>query len=200
MLGSITPLGERSRQMRWGLTVSMFALGSLVSSVLLGSVLGWGGEQVARSASEHVRVLALGGLVLVGALFDSRMFGLRVPTHRRQVNRMWMEEFRGWVYGLGYGFQLGVGVVTVVNTAATYAMLAAAVLTGSALGGALVVGSFGAVRAAAVLPTVVVRTPRDLRNLSFAIQGSAVWGERVVISTQALLGFILIVFVLVLSK
>ena len=38
------------------------------------------------------------------------------------------DEFRGWVYGLGYGAQLGLGVSTVVSSAATYVALLAALL------------------------------------------------------------------------
>ena len=42
------------------------------------------------------------------------------PGPRRQVNERWLDEYRGWVYGLGFGAQLGLGVTTVITSAATY--------------------------------------------------------------------------------
>jgi hypothetical protein len=42
-----------------------------------------------------------------------------VPGPRRQVDDRWRDQYRGWVYGLGYGVQLGVGVTTIVSSAAT---------------------------------------------------------------------------------
>ena len=53
-----------------------------------------------------------------------------VPGPRRQVDERWLDEYRGWVYGAGYGAQLGLGVTTVVSSAATYVALLAAFLTG----------------------------------------------------------------------
>ena len=49
----------------------------------------------------------------------------RMPGPRRQVNERWLDEYRGWVYGLGFGAQLGLGVSTVVSSAATYVAIIA---------------------------------------------------------------------------
>ena len=40
-----------------------------------------------------------------------------VPGPRRQVDERWLDRYRGWVYGVGYGSQLGLGIVTVVIVA-----------------------------------------------------------------------------------
>jgi hypothetical protein len=85
-----------------------------------------------------------------------------VPGPRRQVDPGWLDRYRGWVYGLGYGAQLGLGVTTVVTSAATYAALAAAFLTGSALGGAVVMGCYGLVRGLTPLAAAGVRSTRGL--------------------------------------
>jgi hypothetical protein len=76
---------------------------------------------------------------------------LRLPTIHRQVNEDWLTQYRGWVYGAGYGFQLGVGIVTIVTTAAVYLTLAGELLVGSVAGGALIGLTFGAMRAAPLL-------------------------------------------------
>ena len=33
--------------------------------------------------------------------------GFRLPSHTRQVNEAWLDEYRGWVYGGGFGWQIG---------------------------------------------------------------------------------------------
>ena len=42
------------------------------------------------------RTLHLGGFIL--------------PVHHRQVNERWLDQFRPWVYGAGFGWQIGDGV------------------------------------------------------------------------------------------
>ena len=66
---------------------------------------------------------------LSAALLDAS--GRRLPGVRRQVDDDWLRRYRGWVYGAGFGFQLGIGVVTIVTTAAVYATFALAALTGA---------------------------------------------------------------------
>jgi hypothetical protein len=86
------------------------------------------------------------------------------------VNEDWLTLYRDWIYGLGFGFQLGAGVVTIVTTAAIFALLAAAALTGTILGGAVVGGAFGALRASTVLFSVHVREPVSLADLQEALE------------------------------
>jgi hypothetical protein len=69
------------------------------------------------------------------------------------------------VYGAGFGLQLGLGVTTIVSTAAVYATAAAAVLAGSATAGAAVGAAFGAARAATLLGARRVREPYALAAL-----------------------------------
>ena len=94
----------------------------------------------------------------------------RLPTMRRQVNEDWLREYRGWVYGVAFGGQLGVGVSTIVTTSLVYVTLLAAFLAGGAGSGAAIVGLFGAARGATLLAGARVRRPeraggRQLRGL-----------------------------------
>ena len=152
MLGSITPLGERGRNRRWGVTVTAYLAGSVIGGLLIDGALGALGRLVTKVTgwSGASRLGLLAAVVAIGLLLDLRVAGLRLPTVHRQVNEDWMVRYRGWVYGLGFGLQLGTGVVTVVTTSAVYATLAAALLSGSAAAGALIGGVFGLIRAAAV--------------------------------------------------
>lgn len=164
MLASITPLGERGRRSTWGVTVTAFALGAVVAGAAAGAILGLlGAVAGVDGASTRARVAILAGAVVVAIAIDAS--GRPVPGPRRQVDERWLDRYRGWVYGLGYGSQLGLGVLTVVSSAATYVALMAALLTGSAVGGAIILGCFGAVRGFTPLAAAHVRSPRELLNL-----------------------------------
>ena len=162
MLGSITPLGERGRQARWAVTVGAYILGSTAAGAALGALAGLLGDAVLGDLGTGPRLAALAAAGLLGALADSGRTALRLPTVRRQVDDAWMREYRGWVYGLGFGLQLGLGVVTIVTSATVYLTFLAAFLTGSPAAGALVGLVFGAARALPVLAVRGVRTPREL--------------------------------------
>jgi len=166
MLASITPLGERGRHNRWATTVTAYVGGSVVAAAGLGAVLGLLGSGLRAIA--HPGPVVVGGLVVVvcaaAAAFDTRAFGLRIPTWRRQVNEDWLHRYRGWVYGVGFGAQLGVGVVTIVTTAAVYATWLLALLSGSPARGALIGGVFGVVRALPVVAIGRVTAPEELRR------------------------------------
>ncbi len=80
-----------------------------------------------------------------------RLGGFHLPFHSRQVNERWLDRFRPWVYGAGFGWQIGTGLVTYIKTAALYLMIVLAALTASP-STALAIGAlFGLVRGLAVL-------------------------------------------------
>ena len=128
MLTSITPLGERGRGNRWRTTSAWLIFGHVVGGSALGLLLAGVGailvllrlEPAPATATAVVSVVVLGS-----AVFD--LTGRRIPG-RRQVDERWLTKYRGWVYGLGFGVQLGLGFVTVVNTALFVAVCVAAVL------------------------------------------------------------------------
>jgi hypothetical protein len=79
------------------------------------------------------------------------------------------------VYGTGFGFQLGLGLATVVTTAAVYVTLAVAALTGSVTGGAAVGATFGFVRA---LPLLAMRRAHDPAGVHLVLRRAAAWAGR----------------------
>jgi hypothetical protein len=106
-----------------------------------------------------VGLWVLGVTMAVGAALDLGVFGSHLPGPERQVNEEWMYRYRGWVYGLGFGAQLGIGVVTIVTTSAVYGVILAAFLSGTPGHGAMIGGTFGLVRALPVLSVWRVRDP-----------------------------------------
>jgi hypothetical protein len=170
MLASITPLGERGRQSRWAVTVTAFALAAVAGGVAVGAALGaFGSLVLLGSLSWRARAAVLAVAAAVALALDVR--GRGVPGPRRQVDVTWLDAFRGWVYGGGYGLQLGLGLVTVISSAATYLAVAAAFLSGSAGRGALVMGCYGAIRG--VTPVLAARVDRPARLIAFQARFTA---------------------------
>ncbi len=168
MLASITPLGERGRNATWGPTVTAFTLGTIAAGAALGAALGeLGAIIVPASAGARARVLVLAVAIAVAVALDS--LPRTVPGPHRQVNERWLDEYRGWVYGLGYGAQLGVAVATVVSSAGTYVALIAAFLAARPSAGALIMGCFGAIRGLTLLAGARIRTPAQLLSLHLAL-------------------------------
>jgi hypothetical protein len=160
MLASITPLGERSRGFSWRVTASAFAVGAVGAGAGAGAALGALGSLL--PAGHSWRAVAIGIAAAAALLVDGTPLRRAFPTHRRQVNEDWLGTFRGWVYGVGFGAQLGVGVATVVNSAAIYAVPLIELISGGAAAGAVIGAAFGATRALSLLPA---RSARDLDGL-----------------------------------
>src|SRR5205823_890657 len=97
----------------------------------------------------------------------------RPPGWRRQVNEDWLGRYRGWLYGAGFGFQLGLGVATIVTTFTLYAYLVLAGLAGSVIGGAAVGAAFGLARALPLLAAAGVRGVDDLRRFHRRLRTTA---------------------------
>src|SRR5262245_29941342 len=183
MLGSITPLGERGRGSRWGVTVSAYLLGSAVGGAALGAALGWAGSPIDLSPS--VRLVILGIAVAIGIAFDLGLGGLRLPTTHRQVDETWRGSYRGWVWGLTFGAQLALGVVTVVTTSMVYVTWLAAALAGSAAAGAIVGLAFGLARAMPILSVARVRTSGQLLGVDRTLQRLAAPARRLTVAAGA---------------
>jgi MFS family permease len=167
MLASIHPLGERGRDSRWTVTMVAYVVGSLAGGALMGLVFGGAGAAVLGWWSPPAAAVLAAAVVVVaaGLLLDLGVGGLRLPTIHRQVDEDWLHRYRGWVYGVGFGFQLGLGVVTIVTTAAVYGLLVLAFLAGSVVGGVLIGATFGLVRALPLLTVARVHDPEGLHRL-----------------------------------
>lgn len=168
------------------MTTTAYALGCALGGAATGLVLGSVG---ALLPPLPVLVVA-GAACLVAAAAD--LAPGRLPVGRRQVDERWLGLYRGWVYGLGFGVQLGLGVVTIVSSAATFAVLAVALLTQSPLAGALVGLVFGSARA---LPTLLVRrvdSPDRLRQLARSVEQHSGAAARTTVAALAAGGTVLV--------
>ena len=167
MLASITPLGERGRNMRWGVTTAFYVVGSVLGGAALGALAGMAGLAW-RSLAQPGPVATFAALLVLTAcalVADSGVTRLAIPTIHRQVSEAWLGRYRGWVYGLTFGVQLGFGLVTTVTTAAVYLVGALAFLSPSAADAVLVGSTFGLARALPVLLAARVNTPQQLGRL-----------------------------------
>lgn len=173
MLGSITPLGERGRGSMWAVTVVALIVGSSLAGAAMGLALGSVAYLLPPSLSvtSHPRAatLVLAAWVLVSLLLHAGLFDLRLPTVHRQVNDAWLGTYRGWVYGLGFGTQLGVGVATIVRGPATYSAFFSAFLLGSPLLGMLVGATFGLTRGLSVLLVARVHGSGQLAHVALVL-------------------------------
>jgi hypothetical protein len=168
MLASINPLGERSRNQRYWMTVVAYIIGSTVAGAFLGGTLGLVGAPVALPT---IALAVVAVLAIAGIMFDARAFGTRVPGPRRQVDENWLVTYRGWVYGAGFGAQLGFALVTIVSASATWVAFACALLSGSALAGVVIGSIFGLARALPILAAARVRHPSTLLGLVSRLEG-----------------------------
>jgi hypothetical protein len=169
MLGSITPLGQRARGFRFWPTATAYIAASAFAGAAIGAALGAMG---APFVGEDVipRLAALGLFAILGLGMDLRVGGSRLPTVHRQVNEEWMSRYRGPVFGAGFGFQLGLGVVTIVTTSAVYLTLAGALLSGRIAAGALIGLAFGLARALPILAVVTIRGPAELSGVHASLE------------------------------
>lgn len=171
MLASITPLGERGRNNRWWRTAAALAAGCVAGGWALGAAAGLLGRGVASLVASGDTLAAAPGavgaaVVLLGA-GGAELAGWRPPTVHRQVDEDWLPRYRGWIYGGGYGVQLGVGLATTVTTAAVYAAVAVLALvgaTGDLRTAQVAGGAFGLARALPVLAGARLSDPERLRR------------------------------------
>src|SRR3954454_21209563 len=159
MLASITPLGEQGRRRRWGRTVTAFVIASTLGGAVTGLAAGALGSLLLGDVSWDGRVGFVAALLALGLWLA--LVG-KVPGPRRQVDESWLDRYRGWVYGAGFGFQLGAGVVTIVTNSAVWVALGAAMATASPAPGAAVGAATGLLRGATILSAARLRTPDEL--------------------------------------
>jgi hypothetical protein len=162
----------------------------------MGSVAGGLGQLLVPDRPA-VTAAAIAVCALFGAALDAHVGGLRLPTIRRQVDERWLQKYRGWVYGVGFGAQLGTGLVTIVSSAAVYVMVIAALLTRSIAYGALIGTIFGLVRGLSILLAWRVTTPDDLRRFHRRLAAQSGRSERLSAATQGLIGTAGLLFVVV---
>lgn len=167
MMATINPLGERGRGNVFWRTGASFVAGCVVGGWVLGALGGASGFLLSPAVpgSTTAFVLLAAAFVLIAGLAELAAWG--VPTVHRQVDERWVGRYRGWVYGAGFGVQLGSGLTTTVTTAAVYATVGLAFILGAAgqpewaqLTGIV----FGVARAAPVMGAWTLRDPESVRR------------------------------------
>jgi hypothetical protein len=163
MLSTVTPIAEHTRGHRFAVTASWFVAGAIAGGATLGAGTALIATGVAVLDPSDAATLAVAAVVsALAAAHDASVFGVRLPAHTRQVNERWLDRYRGWVYGLGFGWQIGVGLATYITTAGVYLVVALGALSTSAAVALLVGITFGTVRGLAVLLGARITTPDRL--------------------------------------
>lgn len=187
MLSSINPLAEAGRSHHYGTTAGFFVVGAIAGGVLIGAIAALVATGVAAlDLTGQARATLLAAAALLAAAVDAGHLPWRTPFLRRQVNEDWLAGFRSWVYGAGFGFQIGTGVMTYVMTTGVFLTIFAATLTSSAWQAVVLMGVFGAVRGSAIFLSARARSFSDLQRLHRRFEA---WREPVRRLTIACLGF-----------
>ncbi len=191
MLSSIHPLGERAKHNSFRVTATAFAVGSVLGGAATGAVagaLGAGLGWLTGFPGSAAAGATVAGVALIAAVAE--WTGVALPSLHRQVDERWLDTYRNWVYGLGYGVQLGAGVTTYITTAAVYVVIAAAVLVGSVPAAVLIGALFGLVRGLSLLPARRVHSTERLVGLFQTLERSAPAVQRVSTATLAAVGLL----------
>jgi len=164
MLASITPLGQRGRGASWSRTVVAYVVTSVMGGAVMG--LAWGAlgdvtlSDWTPGAHRDWPVLLVGVLAVVAGLSDLRG---RPPSVHRQVDETWLTSYRDWVHGAGFGFQLGLGAVTIVTSASLYLTWLLELVVARPVTSAVIGAVFGLTRALPLLTTAGAKEPASLR-------------------------------------
>jgi hypothetical protein len=135
--------------------------------------------------------LLLAFLLAVAAVAELAGWPITRIGPQRQVNEDWLDTYRGWVVGAGFGFQLGFGLMTYITTAAFYVVLVAEVLTFSWRAGLALGAVFGLARALPVLGAAFVTSPRRLRAGHQYLQRAAGTAQGIVAAGCGVAAFVL---------
>lgn len=191
MLSSIHPLGERGKNNRFGTTATAFVVGATVGGLTTGVAAGALGLVVtgALGLPDAAGLAVIGAVAIVAAGFEATGRALPSPLPR-QVDENWLNEYRGWVYGAGFGVQLGAGLLTYVTTAALVVAVVAAVLAGSFAASVAIMGVFGLVRGLSVVPAGAIHSPEQLVAFHRRLHASAPLVRRFSTSTLTVVALV----------
>jgi len=187
MLASITPLAEAGRRHRYGTTAAWFVVGATLGGACLGAVTA---ALAAGVGAAHLAPSVVAGAALVACLValasDTHLGGFALPVHHRQVNERWLDQFRPWVYGAGFGFQIGCGLATYIMTAAVYLVVVLGALGGRPVAAVALGAGFGLVRGLAVLLGRSITAPAALTAFHRRFEAWGPASRRLVLGTEVL--------------
>ena len=187
MLSSITPLTERGRGHRYRSTAAWFVTGAVAGGLTLGTAVAALAAGVGASGlGAGTRLTLACGAGVLAAASDAGTYRFRLPIHRRQVNERWLDQFRPWVYGAGFGWQIGAGLATYIKTSAVYLMIVLGALSGRPWAALTACALFGLVRGAAVLLGRRITTYEALTRFHRRMDELDAWSVRVVVTVELL--------------
>lgn len=187
MLSSITPVAERARGHRYGATAAWFIAGAIVGGATLGAVAAGAALLLEMLNPRDELLLSIAALsALLAAWVDAGVFGVRPPFLHRQVNETWLRGFRSWVYGGGFGWQIGAGVTTYIMTTAVLLTALLAALSMSPITAMGLCILFGATRGAAVLLSAKADTTAAVASLHRRLEQLDAPMRHALIATQAI--------------
>jgi hypothetical protein len=191
MLSKITPMAEPTRNYTYRGTVAWFVAGATLGGATLGLPVALAAAGVgALDLSPEVALAVAGLAAAVTAASDANLGGFRLPGHRRQVDDTWLDTYRSWVYGGGFGWQIGVGLATFIVTAAVYLTMVLAALTGSPAAAFAICVLFGFVRGLAVLISRHATSPERLGQLHQRFDALAPVSRRLTIGFEVVLAVV----------
>lgn len=174
MLSSITPMTESGRGNRFAVTAGWFVVGGVAGGLTLGAGAGAVAAGLGALEVDLAARLAVGAVIAVAtAAIDLGVLGIELPIFKRQVNDAWLRRYRGWAYGAGFGWQIGVGVATYIMTAGIFLTIALAVLTASPVQAVAIGATFGLVRGGAVFVGRSAATPAALGRIHERLESLA---------------------------
>ena len=165
MLSSIHPFGERSRNNQFAGTAIAHVFASTLGGLILGVLAGGVGAlltfvlAIPSTARTAIVFVAAGIATILEATKRERI----LPTRARQVNENWIQTYRGWIYGAGFGAELGFGISTIITTTLVHLLVVTMVLLGDPVTTAFLGALFGLVRGATLLAGARVDSPERLR-------------------------------------
>ena len=163
MLSSITPMTEAGRGNRFSRTARWFLVGGIVGGLSIGALAAVVASLLALVDLSLEARWAIGAVAAaITASIDLGAFGIELPIFKRQVNDAWLRRYRSWVYGAGFGWQIGFGVATYIMTAGVFLTIALAVIGASPALAVAIGGIFGLVRGSAVYLGRGATTPAAL--------------------------------------
>jgi hypothetical protein len=191
MLSQLTPVGEASRGYRYRTTAAWFIAGALVGGAMLGGLMAALAAAVSALGASSAALLGVAAaLAVLAAAVDSGVLGVLPPFLHRQVNEYWLGRYRAWVYGSGFGWQIGTGLTTYIMTAAVFLTIALGGLSASPWAAFLVGIVFGLARGLAVLLTARLRTTAELFALHRRFDALTEPVRRAVIGVQLVVAVI----------
>ncbi len=130
------------KKITWLGQVSLYTLGGLVTSVVVGAGLGAGGGLVISSGTHRLGIAVALVVAMVAAMRELGWVWVPLPELKRQTRDLWAKTFSRPVAATLWGLDLGLLVSTRLTFAGAWVVLLVAALTESPRLGATVTAAY----------------------------------------------------------